>query len=108
MAEEYVNFIERHTAPRAMPLDEIATATRTDKTCLRTNKWSTDILTSFKHIKDELTVTNNGIILHGHRIAIPQALQQRAIDITHETHLGLIKTKALIREKIWFPNIDNS
>ena len=112
MAEEYVNFIERHTAPRAMPLDEIATATRTDKTlstlvtCLRTNKWSTDILTSFKHIKDELTVTNNGIILRGHRIVLPQALQQRAIDIAHETHLGLTKTKASIREKIWFPNID--
>ncbi|CAB4022058.1 PREDICTED: uncharacterized protein K02A2.6-like [Paramuricea clavata] len=112
MAEEYVNFIERHTAPRAMPLDEIATATRADKTlstlvtCLRTNKWSTEILTSFKHIKDELTVTNNGIILRGHRIVIPQALQQRAIDIAHETHLGLTKTKALIREKIWFPNID--
>ena len=112
MAEEYVNFIERHTAPRAMPLDEIATATCTDKTlstlvtCLRTNKWSTDILTSFKHIKDELTVTNNGIILRGHRIVLSQALQQRAIDIAHETHLGLTKTKALIREKIWFPNID--
>ncbi|CAB4001194.1 Hypothetical predicted protein [Paramuricea clavata] len=61
MAEEYVNFIERHTAPRAMPLDEIATATRADKTlstlvtCLRTNKWSTDILTSFKHIKQSPT-----------------------------------------------------
>ena len=65
-----------------------------------------DILTSFKHIKDELTVTNNGIILRRHRIVLPQALQQCAIDIAHETHLGLTKTKALIREKIWFPNID--
>ena len=68
IAEEYVNFIERPTSPRAMPLDEIATAISTDKTlstlvtCLHTNKWSTDILTSFKHIKDELAVTNNGII----------------------------------------------
>ncbi len=35
-----------------------------------------------------------------------KSLQQRAIDIAHETHLGLTKTKALIREKIWFPNID--
>ena len=37
---------------------------------------------------------------------MPKSLQQRAIDIAHETHLGLTKTKALIREKIWFPNID--
>ena len=26
--------------------------------------------------------------------------------LQHETHLGLTKTKALIRENIWFPNID--
>ena len=37
---------------------------------------------------------------------MPKSLQQRAIDIAHETHPGLTKTKALIREKIWFPNID--
>ncbi len=37
---------------------------------------------------------------------MPKPLQQRAIDIAHETHLGITKTKALIREKIWFPNID--
>ena len=100
MAEEYVNFIEQHTVPRAMTLDEIATATKTDKTltaletCLRTNTWPTDFPLSFKHIKDELTVTANGILLRGHRIVIPRALQQRAIDIAHEAHLGLTKTKA--------------
>ena len=58
-------------------------------------------------MKDELTVTTNGIILHGSKIVIQESLQQRAIDIAHETHPGLSKTKALIREKIWFPNIDN-
>ena len=28
------------------------------------------------------------------------------INIAHDTHPGLTKTKALLREKIWFPNID--
>jgi hypothetical protein len=37
---------------------------------------------------------------------MPKSLQQQAIDIAHETHLGLTKTKALISEKIWFPNMD--
>ena len=37
---------------------------------------------------------------------LPQSLQQRAIDIAHATHLGLSKTKALIREKAWFPKMD--
>ena len=55
----------------------------------------------------ELTVTSQGIILRGNRIVIPQTLQQRAVDIAHEAHLGIEKTKALIREKIWFPKINN-
>ncbi len=33
--------------------------------------------------------------------------EQRAIDIAHETHSGIEKTKSLIREKIWFPQIDS-
>ncbi|CAB4022735.1 PREDICTED: uncharacterized protein K02A2.6-like [Paramuricea clavata] len=58
-------------------------------------------------VKSELTSTTHGVILRGTRIVIPAALQQRAIDIAHETHLGIEKTKSLIREKIWFPQIDN-
>ncbi len=38
---------------------------------------------------------------------IPSVLQQRTIDLAHQTHLGIEKTKSLIREKIWFPQIDN-
>ena len=37
---------------------------------------------------------------------LTESLQQRAIEIAHETHPGLSKTKALVREKVWFPNID--
>ena len=51
-------------------------------------------------------MTSQGIILRGSRIVLPESLQQRAIDLAHETHPGLTKTKALIREKIWFPDID--
>ena len=28
------------------------------------------------------------------------------MSLTHEGHQGLVKTKALIREKVWFPGID--
>ena len=54
-----------------------------------------------------MTVTTIGIILHGSRILVPKSLQQLAIDIAYEGHLGISKTKALLREKIWFPNIAN-
>ena len=57
--------------------------------------------------KKELSSTTDGVILRGTRIVIPSSLQQRAIDIAHETHLGIEKTKSLTREKLWFPQVDN-
>ena len=68
-------------------------------------RWNSDIK-PFRLIKDELTVTNKGIILRGSKIVIPETLEQEAIDIAHESHLGISKTKALMRKKIWFPNMD--
>ena len=47
-------------------------------------------------------------MLRGSRIVIPKALQDRAISIAHEGHQGLVKTKQLLREKIWFPRTDDS
>ena len=112
MTEEHVNFVARNSVPKAMTLEEVEAATNQDKTligvraAIKLNQWHYEIVKPFKAIKDELTVTSNGVVLRGSRIVMPKPLQQRAIDIAHETHLGITKTKALIREKIWFPNID--
>ena len=95
-----------------MTLEEIEQVSNDDKVlkgvreAIKFNKWHSDVVKPFKEIKDELTVTSKGIIRRGTRIVIPGALQQRAIDIAHETHPGITKTKSLLREKIWFPNID--
>ena len=86
-------------------MEESEIATNQDDTlkglrvAMKLNKWHYDVVRPYKSIKDELTVTR-GVILRGSRIVMPQFLQQRAIDIAHETHLGLTKTKALIREKV--------
>lgn len=40
------------------------------------------------------------------RILIPKKLQQRAVDLAHSGHHGIVKTKALIREKVRFSSID--
>lgn len=55
--------------------------------------------------RDELSVTN-GVILRDHRLIIPASLQQKVITIAHQAHQGIVKTKQLIREKVWFPGID--
>ena len=95
-----------------MTLDEIIKATNSESTlkglraAIRLKRWDSPVVQSFKSIKDELTVTSQGVILRGTRIVIPKSLQQRAIDIAHEAHLGVEKTKSLVREKIWFPQMD--
>ena len=61
----------------------------------------------FRRVKDELTICDNSdIILRGFCIVLPAALQQQALRIAHEGHQGLVKTKQLLREKVWFPGID--
>ena len=110
--QEYVNFVTRHAVPKAMTLEEIANATKSDSTlqrlhaAIRLNMWDAGCLKSYRPIKDELAIGAQGIILRGTRIIIPTSLHQRAIDIAHENHQGISKMKALLREKIWFPGID--
>jgi len=47
------------------------------------------------------------VILHGNHIIIPSALHERAIAVAHEGHQGLLKTKQLLCEKMWFPKSDD-
>ena len=63
-------------------------------------------LQSYMQIRDKLTTTSDGILLRNNRIIIPSKLQAKAVDLAHEGHLGIVKTKELLREKVWFPDIN--
>ena len=123
MTEDYVNFLITHAVPKAMSLSEIQRTTKDDKTLhliemISTNQWETNTdrtpegvdLTELQllgRIRDELMVSQDAdVILRGNRIVMPNSLRQRAISIAHVGHQGLVKTKKLLREKIWFPKID--
>ena len=129
IAEEYVALLTTSAVPVAMTLAEIQDATLGDPTLqqlaelIRSQQWhsvlnndsssndakSIDLqdLKAFHKIRHELTVTtNNDTILRGSRIVMPASLRHRALQLAHEGHQGLIKTKQLLREKIWFPCID--
>ena len=51
-------------------------------------------------------VSEADLIIRGNRLVIPTKLRQQVISLAHEGHQGLIKTKKLLREKVWFPKID--
>ena len=127
IAEKYVCFLTQHAIPKAMTLPEIQQATTADPTLqllmelITTDKWNLiDNLTTQSHpnvsipelkayrkIKSELALNEHDrIILRGSRIILPESLRLKVIHIAHEGHQGLVKTKQLLREKVWYPGID--
>ncbi len=56
-------------------------------------------------MSDELLV-HKGIVLRGNRIVMPTSLRSRTINLAHIGHQRIVKTKRLLRSKVWFPNID--
>jgi glutaredoxin-related protein len=124
-AEEYVNFLSDAMTPKTVTIDEVKQGTITDNvlkmvvTAIKENSWENfrnstmtteqrSRFNSFYKVRHELTVNaEQDMILRGARLIIPKELEVRVIEIAHEGHLGLVKTKQLIREKTWFPGIDD-
>ena len=123
VAEEHVNFILENAIPKSLTTAEIVDASKHDRIiqlvtrAIQENAWQRIIqqadpnakaeLQCFANVKDELGLAmDNTVILRDHRLVVPTCLRERIINIAHEGHQGIVRTKQLIREKVWFPNID--
>ena len=105
-----------------MTVAEIEEATKADATlqavskAIETGNWyegsqqsgvDTAVFAAWQKLKNALTVgVNPQVVLRGTRVAVPSKLQQRVVNLAHEGHQGVVKTKALLRQKVWFPVID--
>jgi len=69
---------------------------------VKQNNWrKTDKETlPYYKIRNELSV-KQGLLLKLNCIVIPHTLQKRILDTVHPPHQGVVKTKALLREKVW-------
>ncbi len=122
IAEEYVHYIATTSTPKALTVSEIEEATKADATlqvvlkAIETGNWyegtqqsgvDIAVFAAWQKVKDELTAgVSPQVILRGTRIAVPSKLQERVVNQAHEGHQGVVKTKSLLREKVWFPGID--
>ena len=94
-----------------MTLEEIKQETKHDTEmqavikAVETDQWSVPEVQNYKKLKEELSVFN-GLVLRRSRIVIPSNLRSKAVDLAHGGHQGIVKTKQLIRDKVWFPGID--
>src|SRR6218665_1589320 len=119
VSEEYINFVISNAVPKAMTLEQIEEATASDVIlqkifkCIKSNNWKeaqeSKDLRQFYNIRDELCSSVDAkILLRGTRIVIPQSPQTEVIRLSHEGHQGITKTKKLLRQKVWFPCIDQA
>ena len=120
-AEQYVNFVMTQATPKALSKDDIIKATAQDATIQEVMRLTLNgqrnnlkpvsypsTLKIFANVRNELTSVDGNIVLHGNRIVIPVALQKRVIELAHEGHQGLAKTRSLVRSKVWFPKMDTA
>ncbi len=121
VAEEYVNYIATTSTPTALILSMVAETTGRDPTlpavmdAVRSARWynvakhptvDPDTFRTYERLKDELTFgTTTQVIIRGTKLVIPKE-QRRVVDLAHEGHQGITKTKALLPEMVWFPGIN--
>ncbi len=113
--------IEKHVnaaiqADHAIVWSKIKRATEDDaelrelSETIETGNWSEakQFLKPYYEVRDELFVAD-GVVMRMDRIVAPQSLRQRIIHSAHKQgHLGVNKTKEMIRRKYWFPGMNSS
>ena len=64
-------------------------------------------LKPYHRCAEEFTVNKTqDILLKENKIVIPCTLQKRATELGHSGHQGIDNTNAILREKIWYPKLD--
>ena len=64
-------------------------------------------LKAFHQRQDQLS-TDQGCLLWGTRVVIPEKLQKRLLNELHYTHPGMVKMKLIARSYMWWPKIDQN
>ena len=119
-AKQYVKFVMSQATLKALSREEIIEAGRKDVTLqevmrlISTGQWDNlkpvdgvdpSTLKVFANVCIELTSVDSNLVLRGSRMVIPDALQKQVVELAHKGHQGLVKTRTLLRSKVWFPGM---
>ena len=102
--------VASHASPVALRTKEVEQASVQDselqaiRKCLIAGKWDS-VPKQYIPVRNELTFICH-VILRGTRIVMPQSLRKRVVNLAHEGHQGVVKTKERLRSKVWWPGMD--
>ncbi|XP_016520882.1 uncharacterized protein K02A2.6-like [Poecilia formosa] len=65
-----------------------------------------DSLKAYHNKRNELS-TEMGCVLWGTRVIIPSKMRKAVLNEIHSGHQGIVKSKALARKYVWWPNLDH-
>ena len=113
-AQDVIDFVHAlciNSTPAALSTHEIECLSGADpefhelRHCITLGDWSKCTMHSYLHVKDELCCYGQ-LILRGTRLVIPLHLRDRMLNLAHEGHQGMIKTKNRLQSKVWWPKMD--
>ena len=100
---EHLFMVATHAVPSAVQARDLKEASAADPEL-------TDIrqrLKVRKHTRRRHEFTFIGqLIMRGTHIALPSSLRSGVLQFAHEGHLGMVKVKTRLLEKVWWPSID--
>jgi len=102
--------VGRSTIP-ALRSDEIDVASKNDpelvelRQCIQTGNWANCSCKKYLPVRQELCNYGN-LLLRGTGIIIPKELRKRVLELAHKGHQGIVKTKSMLRVKVWWPGMD--
>ncbi|KAJ8000091.1 hypothetical protein DPEC_G00201250 [Dallia pectoralis] len=58
------------------------------------------------NVRDELAVDETLVMRGTDRVIVPTSLRPKVVDLAHEGHQGVVRTKQRLRELYWWPQMD--
>ena len=107
------NVLNIETIPFNVSYDEMVRETRKDRIlsvvydCLlkgREFPQSAEFL-PYQRVKDQLNIDKE-CVLKANRVIVPVKLMDKVMQMLHNEHLGILKTKNLARYYVWWPKVD--
>ncbi|XDV39047.1 hypothetical protein PO909_008342 [Leuciscus waleckii] len=65
-------------------------------------------LASYFHVRDELAAQDSLVFRGSYRLVVPVSLRGALINLAHQGHQGIVRTKQRLRDLYWWPAMDHS
>ncbi|KAK9528348.1 hypothetical protein VZT92_012518 [Zoarces viviparus] len=107
------SLLAEHIQEAPLNATKIARTTRTDSELSQVYKyvmegWPIQVEENLKVFFSKINElsTEQGCVLWGTRVIVPSKMRRAVLKEIHSGHQGIVKTKALARKYVWWPNLD--